>query len=283
MPPDTMLPSPLPVVATPPPREALVGGLTWRGVLMAAAPAIGLFVFLGVWQLFVVVFAIESYKLPAPLDVLGEIADHPGFYLHNARITVWEASVGFVLAMVLALPLATMMAHSRFIDRAVLPVAVLVQVTPIIAYAPAIVLWVGTGFRTIIVVTAIVCYVPFLINLVAGLRSVDPLLLELAHSVDATRIEIFRHLRLPSALPNLFAAARICVGLALIGAVLGEWFGLVADGLGYSLKTAQSRGFRLVDQLWASIFVLAFIGAAATFLITVAERTVLHWHASQRE
>ncbi|WP_117000084.1 ABC transporter permease [Desertimonas flava] len=251
-------------------------------IILGIAPLVGLVVFLGAWQLVVEIFSIEAYKLPAPWRILRHIASDPGFYARHSRTTLWEAFVGFMLAMLLAIPLATAMALSRFIDRAVMPIAVLIQVTPIIAYAPAVVLWVGTGFRSIIVITTVVCFVPFLVNLVSGLRSVDPLLLELAHSVDAGRSEVFWRLRVPSALPNLFAAARISVGLALIGAVLGEFFGLVKGGLGFALKTAQSRGFRGIDQVWGCVFVLAFIGAVATFLLSVAERAALHWHASQR-
>ena len=255
----------------------------WRAALLGAAPVVGVLVFLGVWQLLVELFSIEAYKLPGPWRIIRHLADDPAFYLRHARVTTWEAFVGFCFALVAAVPLATAMALSRFVDRAVMPVAVLLQVTPIIAYAPAVVLWVGIGFRSIVVITAIVCYVPFVVNLMAGLRSVDPLLLEVARSVDATRTEIFWRLRLPSALPNTFAAARICVGLALIGAVLGEFFGVVNRGLGYAIKVAQARGTFLVDQLWAAIFVLALIGAVATFLLAVAERVVLHWHASQRD
>jgi NitT/TauT family transport system permease protein len=258
----------------------------WRAALLGAAPAVGVLAFLGAWQLLVELFSIEAYKLPGPWRIIRHLADTPSTYVRHARVTMWEALVGFALALVAAVPLATAMALSRFVDRAVMPVAVLLQVTPIIAYAPAVVLWVGIGFRSIVVITAIVCYVPFVVNLMAGLRSVDPLLLEVARSVDATRTEIFWRLRLPSALPNLFAAARICVGLALIGAVLGEFFGVVSSrtgGLGFLIKIAQSRGTLLVDHLWAAIFVLALIGAVVTFLLAVAERVVLHWHASQRD
>lgn len=270
------------VSAGPDTVRALSRGPSRRGLVLGIAPLVGLIVFLGTWQLVVEVFSIEAYKLPDPVRILRHIASDPGFYVRHARTTIWEAFVGFVLAMLLAVPLAAAMALSRFIDRAVMPIAVLIQVTPIIAYAPAVVLWVGTGFRSIIVITTVVCFVPFLVNLVTGFRSVDPLLLELADSVDAGRAEVFRRLRVPSALPNLFAAARISVGLALIGAVLGEFFGLVTGGLGFALKTAQARGFRGIDQVWGCVFVLAFIGAVATFLLSVAERAVLHWHASQR-
>ncbi len=146
----------------------------------------------------------------------------------------------------------------------------------------AIQIWQGFGFRSIIVLTSLVCFVPFLINGASGLRSVDPSLIELARSVDASKREVFIKLRVPSALPSLFSAARIAVGLALIGAVLGEFFLGSLRGLGYTIKVAQNR-LQAHLQMWGAIFVLGFIGAAATALITFAERFALHWHSSQRE
>jgi len=250
------------------------------GVLLALAPVIGVVVFLGGWQAWVRLRGIERFVLPAPWDVVTHIESDPSFYVDNARTTLWEAFLGFALAFAAAMVIATFMAHSRFVERAVLPLAVLIQVTPIIAYAPAVVIWLKFGLRSILFVTAIVCVVPFLLNAVSGLRSVDPNLLELARSVDASRREIFVRLRLPSSLPFLYSAARINVGLALIGAVLGEFFGGSTRGLGFALKVAQNRNLTL--QVWGCIFVLALMGAAATLLISALERRTLRWHSSQR-
>jgi NitT/TauT family transport system permease protein len=171
------------------------------------------------------------------------------------------------------------MTYSRTLERAVQPVAVLVQVTPIIAYAPAFVIWLGAGLKPIIAITALVCFVPFLFNAVAGLRSIDPATHELLRSVNASGREIFWRLRLPHALPYLFAAARIAVGLALIGAVLGEWFALVDVGLGVAIRKALN--FNDVDQLWGSILVLGFMGGAVLLVLSLLERVALHWHPSQ--
>ena len=253
-----------------------------RKGLLAAAPVIGLVGFLLVWQYGVQIFDIKRYILPRPSEILTTINGSKLFFWEMARTTMWEAFAGFAVAFVLAMIVATLMAHSRFIERAVLPLAVLVQVTPIIAYTPAIVVWQGFGFKSILVVTALVCFVPFLINGVTGMRSVDANLIELARSVDASRREVFFRLRLPSALPNLFSAARIAVGLALIGAVLGEFFAGSSSGLGYTISVAQNR-LQSHLLMWGAIYVLAFIGATATLLITVAERFALHWHSSQRD
>jgi NitT/TauT family transport system permease protein len=231
------------------------------------------------WQLYVTVFHVKKFVLPAPSTVIRHIASDPGFYVRNARTTLWEALCGFVVALVVSLLPATLMAASRFVERAVLPLVVLLQVTPIIAYAPAVVIWRGFGFQPVLIITALVCIPVFLINAVTGLRAVDPAALELLQSVDAPRREVFWRLRLPSALPFLFSAARIAVGLALIGAVIGEFFAGTTRGLGWSVKVAQSRS--LTDQLWGSILVLALVGSIAMVLIGVLERVLVRWHSSQ--
>jgi NitT/TauT family transport system permease protein len=260
--------------AEPPAGHRL--GRTLRSLV---APIVGLAAFFGLWELIIVVFDVPAFELPPPSRVFEAIADDPGFYLRNAWVTGREAALGFGLALFLALVAGTVMTYSRFLERAVQPVAVLVQVTPIIAYAPAFVIWLGAGIKPIIAITTLVCFVPFLFNAVAGLRSVDPATLEVLRSVDASVREIFLRLRLPHALPYLFAAARIAVGLALIGAVLGEWFALVDEGLGVAIRKALN--FNDVDQLWASILVLGFLGGAVLLLLTLVERVALHWHPSQ--
>jgi NitT/TauT family transport system permease protein len=242
-------------------------------------PVVGIVVFLALWQLVCTVFGIPQFELPTPTDILRHIASDPSFYITNARVTLWEAFLGFLLGLAFALVIATVMAHSRFIEQAVTPLAVLVQVTPLIAYAPALVIWLGFGLKPILVGTALVCFVPFLFNAVVGFRSIDAATYELLRSVDASKREVFFRLRVPHALPFLFSAARIAVGLALIGAVLTEFFAGVDEGLGYAIKVAQNRALTL--QLWGSIFVLAFLGAAATVLIGALERIVLRWHSSQ--
>ena len=134
------------------------------------------------------------------------------------------------------------MAHSPFIERASLPLAVLIQVTPIIAYAPAIVVWLGFGLKPILVITSLVCFVPFLVNSVAGFRSVDPNLLELARSVDARKrgrvlAAPASRRRCPSSSPQPGSPS----ASPSIGAVLGEFFAGSTAGLGYAVKTAQAR------------------------------------------
>ena len=263
--------------------DALIPDVPRRGRILRTilAPVIGVVTFLGLWQLLVWVFDIPEYLLPAPSQIFRHIFSDLGFYASNARITLWEASLGFLIALALAVAAATVLAHNRFVEQASLPLVVLIQVTPIIAYAPAIVIWLGFGLKPILVITALVCFVPFLVNAVTGFRSIDPATHELMRSVSASRREVFFRLRVPHALPYLFSAGRIAVGLALIGAVLGEFFAGVTGGLGYAVKVAQARSLTL--QLWGSIYVLGFLGAVAVILVSALERLVLRWHSSQSD
>jgi NitT/TauT family transport system permease protein len=266
--------------AVRPPRDSLTPRPLASTATVALAPILGVTLFLLAWQAATKVFDIKPFELPTPSSILSHINSDKSFYVRNARTTLWEAFLGFSIAFAIAMVIAAVIAHSWFIERMLMPLVVLAQVTPLIAYAPAFVIWMGFGLKPIVTMTAIVCGVPFLVNAITGLRSVDPNLLELARSVDASKWEVFVRLRLPSALPHIFTAARVAVGLALMGAVLGEFFSGVRAGLGYAVKVAQNHNLPL--QLWGSVYVLAVLGALAIILISGLERVVLHWHASQR-
>ena len=143
------------------------------GLKGSGAPLVGLVFFFGGWELLVRALQIKAYVLVPPSRALRHIAHYPGFYWHNLRPTLWEAFLGFALALMVGSAVGAAMAHSRFIERAVLPIAVLIQVTPIVAYAAALVIWLGFGLRPIVAITTIVCVVPFMMNAMLGLRSVD--------------------------------------------------------------------------------------------------------------
>lgn len=247
-----------------------------KGRLLWVAPLLGVIGFLLAWEVLVRLFDVPAFQLPAPSRILAHLADDPAFYLRNAWVTFREAALGLLVAFAVALTLAVAAAHVPALERALHPVVVLIQVTPVIAYAPAVVIWLGAGILPILVLTVLVSFVPFFFNGVAGLLTVDPAALELLHSVKARRREILWRLRLPHAVPYLLAAARIAVGLALIGAVLGEFFALVDEGLGVAIKKAQA--FNDVDQLWGSIFTLAALGSLMIGAVDLLGRTVFRWH-----
>ena len=172
-----------------------------------------------------------------------------------------------------------MLATSRFLEQAAQPVLVGILVAPWVAYFTSIVVWLGPGDEPVIFLVAFVTTPAFVFATVSGMRSADPAARELLASVDAGRWEVLWRLRLPSALPSIFAAARYNVGLALAAAYYGEGGNLSTAGLGAAGRRAASQN---PDVLWATI--LATVGLGVLFLgvISVIERVALRWHVSQR-
>ena len=250
-----------------------------RSFLLAIAPVLGLAsVFIG-WEAYVRVFDLRPLTLPRPSDIFVHIFENPGFYVDNGWVTLRNAAAGFVLAVFAAVVVASVMAHSRFMERAGLPVIVLIQSTPVAVLVPVFLLWFGFSSWPKILTAALFAWVPFVSNALTGLRAIDPDTHEVLRSTNASSWEIFWRLRVPHAMPYLFSAARICVGLALVGAVIAEFFNS-SEGLGNAARVGQTRA-ALNEQLWGSIIVLAFIGVVGVLLLAAIERRALRWHPSQ--
>lgn len=239
-------------------------------VALAAIAGIAL-----VLELWTSVFRVPSYLLPAPSAVAARMATDAGLLAREGGITLSEAAAGFVIGTGVAFALATAMAWSRPLERTLFPLAILVKLTPIIAVAPLFTLWFGFGTAPKVAIAALITFFPMLVNSFVGLRSADLQEVAFLQTLGASGREIFRHLRVPSALPYLFSGARISVNLALIGAVIGEWTG--ADrGLGRIIFVANAN--LDLTALFGAVLVLAAIGIAANALVGAAERRVLHWH-----
>jgi NitT/TauT family transport system permease protein len=189
-----------------------------------------------------------------------------------------EASLlGFAGGSLVAIGLAIVMSQSRLLERTILPAAILVKVTPIVAVAPLLTIWFGFGLGPKVFIAGLIVFFPIMVNALIGFRSVNPNALALLQSLSASRWEVFYRLRLPSSLPYLFAAFRFSIPLSVIGAVVAEWFS--GDrGLGSVIFIANNN--LRMDVAFAGIFTLAVIGVGL-FLITAAiERRVLFWHES---
>jgi len=258
----------------PPPEESKA----IQKALYAIAPFVGLVSFFVGWEVYVRISGIRRLTLPKPSAIMVHVGENPGFYWEHGWVTIQEAIWGFILAFLVAVVVATAMAHSRFIERATMPVIVVIQSMPVLVLVPVFVLWFGFSTWPKILTAALFAWIPFVANALTGFRSIDEESHELLRSVHASKWEIYWRLRVPHSLPYLFSAARICVSLALVGAVVGEFFNST-QGLGNTARVAQSRV--LIDQLWGSIFVLALIGITFVLAVIAAERRVLRWHSSQ--
>jgi len=241
-------------------------------VVRRALPPLVVFAVLALlWQ---IVAARDASVLP-PLGAVGrQLGDRPDFWFEQIRYTLVNAILGFACGVGVALLLATLLIHVPLLRSAIMPVAVLFNVTPVVAIAPALIIAFGFGRGPHIVVAALVCFFPMLVNALTGLDSVDPHALDLFRSVDASRYEIFMRLRFVSSLPYLFSAAKVCVSLAVIGSVISE-FSDSSEGLGFTIASVTQ--YNNVAELWAAIFCSAAMALALLGLVSLAAKLVIRW------
>jgi NitT/TauT family transport system permease protein len=248
------------------PAEALRLSL-WLPPLVAVAAL------LGTWQ---AIATNERFVLPGIGAIWSAWVEDPAAFLGNGGATLAEAAPGLAISYLVALALAVAMAQSRLVTRAVLPLAVALNVTPLIAIAPALALSFGVGRAPRVAVTGIITFFPTLINALAGLRSADPEALELFQTLSASRWETLWRLQLPGSLPYLFAAARVVVPLSLVGAAIAEMVTTgPSEGLGFYVQLWSTEG--RLDFAWAGIATLAFFGLCLTGLVVLIEDRVLRW------
>ena len=242
-------------------------------------PFLALLLAMLAWQLYVRLADKPEYLVPAPTRVISKMWEEPGFLAANAWTTTYEALAGFALGSAIAVVLAILMAHSRLLERSLYPIAVMVKVTPVVAVAPMFIIWFGFGVAPKIFIAALITFFPVLVNAVTGFRDVSPNALEFLRSVNASPIEILIKLRVPSALPYLFAAFKVSATLSVIGAFVAEWIGS-SKGLGHVLALAHST----LDMrtLFAAVILLAIIGTVFVVIISLLERRLLFWHDSAR-
>jgi NitT/TauT family transport system permease protein len=259
----------------------------------AAWPRLAAWLRPALWLPLVVLLAIAAgawqwaaralpYLLP-PLQAVGAcLGDHPAYYLRNAGDTLGESVAGLAAALVVAFALAIVISEVPVVRRAVMPAAVVLNVTPLVAIAPALVVALGFGAAPKIVITALICFFPILINTATGLRSVPQPIVAVYRSIRASRLEVLAYLRVPSALPYVFAALRIAFPLSVIGAVVAEMSAAGgAGGLGTVISVASSGN--QLPVVYAALFALAVMGGGLLLIVTIVERRALRWHESTKE
>jgi NitT/TauT family transport system permease protein len=231
------------------------------------------------WEAWVEWRDVSILIVPPPSAVIERFFDRPGFFWREGGWTLYEATLGLLLGSSLAIALAVLMAHSRLAERTLFPLAIVIKVTPLVAVAPVLVILMGFGTTPKIFVAALLSFFPMLVNGMAGFRDVNPGALQFLRSLNASPWQVFWKLRLPSALPYLFVGLKITYPLALIGAVVAEWF--TGDrGLGLVIFSANSN--LDTPTLFAAIGVLAITGVTINVLLSLIERRLLFWHPSVR-
>ena len=245
------------------------GGWRRRAPALAAAGSL-----LALWQAVVSGFGVPTWIAPSPVQVLQVFVEQGDLLWLNFWPTLMEAASGFLVGNTVAAALAVWFVHSRLAERAFYPIAVFVNTIPIIAVAPILVLLLGNGYAPKIVIAALICFFPTLVNMVRGLKAVSPQMLDLMRVLSASGREVLFKIRLQSSLPFLFAALKIASTTCVIGAIVGEWIGS-NYGLG-SLIIEATYNFR-APLLYATVILGAGMAVAAFAIVTLVERRVLRW------
>ena len=197
-------------------------------------------------------------------------------FLFDAALYTWkEAALGFLLGAAIGLVLATVFVHSRLAERAFVPYVVASQTVPIIAIAPLITYAFGGSTMAVVIIATYLTFFPVTIAMIVGLRSFDPRALELTRSYAASRWDVYRKLRLPASLPYLFTALKIAATASIVGAIIGESPGGVADGLGRVILTYNQYYITGPEKLWAAIIASGLLGVAFYLVVRAAEVVVL--------
>ena len=238
---------------------------------------------LAAWQGLVVAFDIQPFLVPSPLNVAQTlVADAPLLFSALAN-TLWITGLSFIAAIVVGVGIAFLFVQSRWIETAFFPYAVLLQVTPIVAIAPLIIIWVKNPTASLVICATLVALFPIIANTTLGLRSVNPGLLSYFKLNRATRWQTLVRLRVPSALPYFFVGLRISSGLSLIGAVVAEFVagtGGTSSGLAYQI---QQAGYQLnIPRMFAALVLITVTGVGLFGLMSLLSRWALGgWHESE--
>ena len=251
--------------------------------LRLAAPLLVAVLVLAAWQGLVTAYDVPPYLVPSPLLVMQTLVTDRALLFDSLRVTLGVALTALLISVVLGALVALLFVRSRWIEMSLFPYAVILQVTPIVAIAPLIIIWVKDTQVALVVCAVVVAIFPIISNTTLGLRSADPGLLNLFRMYRATRWQVMWRLRVPSALPYFFGGLRIASGLALIGAVVAEFVagtGGQGAGLAYQILLA---GIQLnIPRLFAALVLITLSGVALFGATVWASRLVLsRWHESE--
>jgi len=260
-------------------RMAAINGSRWVGMATAALFGAWVVVF---WEILVRALDVPRVLLPAPSLIIGSMADHAPKLWGDFVQTVGKAVlIGWALGCSLGFGFAVAIDRLPFLQRGLLPVASLTSAIPLVGVAPIAVMWFGFEWPSKAAVVVLMTFFPMLVSTLAGLKAAGKLELELMHSYAASYPRTLLALRLPAALPYIFGALKVNATLALIGAIVAEFFGSPTSGLGFRISTEAAR--MNMPLVWGAIVVAAVTGSLAYALLVALERRAAFWHPSVRE
>ena len=233
------------------------------------------------WQLVCMVGVIPAYMLPSPMEVLQAFVDELPLLWENSLITLQEAFIGLLLGVSVGFLAALLMDAFHILYKAFYPLLIITQTIPSVAIAPLLVLWFGYEMTPKIILIVISTFFPVTVGLLDGFRSADQDAIGLLRSMGANRMQIFRYIKFPSALPQLFSGLRIAAAYSVVGAVISEWLGGFG-GLGvYMTRVKKAFAF---DKMFAVIFLISAISLALMALVEYAEKKCMPYrHLEEKE
>ncbi len=247
-------------------------------------PLLVVIVMLGLWEALVRVWQVPAFVLPAPSAIGQALYEDFSSLLFSAWMTLRISLTAFALAVIGGVALAVLFSQSRALEMALFPLAVILQVTPIVAIAPLIVIWVGIDNpnRALLLMAWIAAFFPVLSNMTLGLRAADHGLLDLYRLYGATRWQVFTQVRLPSAMPYLLSAMKISGGLALIGTVVAEFVAGSGASMGLAWRIMESGNRLQIAKMFAALLLLSLLGIIIFFCLSALENMLLRrWHESR--
>lgn len=233
-----------------------------------------------IWQVLAITEVVPSYMLPSPVAVVKAFIGDFFLLMSHAKITLIEAFLGLGFGVFFGFSMAVLMDRFKFLYKAIYPLLVITQTVPTVAIAPLLVLWLGYGIAPKITLIVIVTFFPITVGLLDGFTSADRDAIKLLQSMDATKSQIFYHIKLPTSLPYFFAALRISVSYSIVGAVISEWLGGFS-GLGvYMTRVKKAYSF---DKMFAVIFFISILSLILMSLVTVLQKKSMPWLRGQNE
>ncbi|MDX2421648.1 MAG: ABC transporter permease [Amphritea sp.] len=237
-------------------------------ILISAAVMIGL------WQAVVVLFDMPSFILPSPADVFARLIERYAILLQHSWVTAQEILLGLLFGLTMGLLFALQMLLFKPVKHWLLPLLIASQAIPVFAIAPVLMLWLGYGIASKIVMAALIIFFPITICCYDGLRNTPVGYLDLVKTMGASKWQMLRHIQLPAALPALASGIRVAVVIAPIGAVAGEWVGS-SEGLGYLMLQANAR--MMIDEMFAALFILSVLSIVLYFVADRLLKKLIPW------
>ena len=243
------------------------------------APLVLLALFVGAWELYTRASNVDAFILPAPHEVAQSLWDDRSLLLSNLGVTAQEVGLGVVIALLVGVVLALLLHLSPPLRRAACPLLVSSQAVPFVVLAPLLVFWFGFSISAKLAIVVIVCFFPVVVTTLDALGNVDPELLKLMRTLDASRWQMLRMVEAPAALPAALTGAKIAVTVAVIGAVFAEYTGS-EKGLGHLLLTSTPQ--LETARAWAATIVLAALAVALFSVLGIAQRVLVPWTRKDR-